>query len=88
MNIKLVIRSENGPCFVCDTRYTWWQTGFQLFNSSLPYGLKLYTEIQFKDKAMYTAFENGFNSMPDEEKEGVTICENSKANTINITWDY
>lgn len=88
LNIKLVVKSKNGQSFVCDTRYTWWQTGFQPGNTSLPEELKLYAEVQFKDKGMTDAFRKRFENMPEDMKEGVSICDNSQANTINITWDY
>ncbi len=72
---------------VFETRYTWWATCFQIGTLSLPIELKLYAEIQFKDKEMFNAFRNAFDKMLEAAKEGVTICENSQANTINITWN-
>lgn len=73
---------------VCETRYTWRATGFQIGTLSLPSKLKLYAEIQFKDKKKFNAFKDAFKNMLDGDKKGVTICDNSQANTINITWDY
>ena len=43
--------------------------------------------IQFKNPQMLKAFKEAFYSGANK-KDGVTICDNSKANTINITWDY
>lgn len=43
---------------VCETRYTWRATGFQIGTLSLPSKLKLYAEIQFKDKKKFNAFKD------------------------------
>ena len=86
LNIKLVIKTPMGR-FVCDTSYTWWKTGFQIGNTALPYEIKLYAEVQFKDKGMAEAFKQSYESKNPKDKRGVSIGDNSKPNTINITWD-
>ena len=86
LNIKLVIKTPMGR-FVCDTSYTWWKTGFQIGNTALPYEIKLYAEVQFKDKGMAEAFKQSYESKNPKDKRGVSIGDNSKPNTINIIWD-